>query len=68
MTNGPANKPRKHISDEDAAAFVDERLSPENREQFIPHLAECERCRKKVSLPKKLKDASRKGSKSAFLS
>jgi len=49
MTKRSGSKPRRHISNEDLAAFLEDRLSPQKKEEIIAHLAECPDCRQLVA-------------------
>jgi anti-sigma factor RsiW len=39
----------RHISNEDIAALVDQKISPKSTRAIIIHLANCEKCRKLAS-------------------
>jgi hypothetical protein len=39
----------QHLSDEDVAAFVDNRVLARKRRMILLHLVNCEKCRKTVS-------------------
>lgn len=44
-----SGKTRRHHPEEDLAAFLEGRLSPQKKEEVITHLAECSDCRQLVA-------------------
>lgn len=49
MTKPSAIKRWKHISTEDAAALVDDRLSRQKKQKLLAHLEECWQCQRLVA-------------------